>query len=125
MSPKRTILIAEDDPLLREVYVRRFARTPFEVRTAKDGEEAVAMIKESAPDLLICDMMMPKKEGWWVLEQFPKETRPFPAIMLTNMEDDATRKRCADLGVDGYLVKKDMSLATLVAKAEELLGPHA
>jgi DNA-binding NarL/FixJ family response regulator len=65
--------------------------------------------------------MMPIHDGLWVLRQFPKEHRTFPVIMLTNMEDDASRKTCEELGMDGYFVKKDMSLATLVEMTEKLL----
>ncbi len=115
------ILIVEDDPYLREAYIRRFARTQFAVRTASDGEEGVRLIKEQAPDLLICDIMMPGKDGWWVLQQFPKKKRAFAVLMLTNLEDEETRSRCAELGADGYLVKKDMSLHTLISTAEQFL----
>lgn len=121
MPRTHTILIAEDDPYLREAYLRRFARTPFAVRTAHDGEEAVHLIREQVPDLLICDVKMPGKDGWWVLEQFPKNQRTFPVVMLTNSEDDETRGRCATLGVDAFLVKKDMSLHTLVETVGQLL----
>jgi len=120
-STIKNILIAEDDPVLREAYLRRFARTSFKVRTAENGEEAVSMIKAQVPDLLICDIMMPVQDGIWVLEQFPKDDRKFPVIMLTNFGDDATRDRCKALGMDGYLVKKDMSLATLVEMAENFV----
>lgn len=115
------ILIAEDDPILREAYIRKFSLTHFKVRTAENGEEADKMIKQSAPDLLICDIMMPIKDGTWVLEQYPKDKRSFPVIMLTNMEDDASHALCKKLGMDGYFIKKDMSLHTLVEMAEDLL----
>lgn len=116
-----TILIAEDDPVLREAYIRKFSMTSFKVVTAENGEIADKMIKESPPDLLICDIMMPVKDGIWLLEQYPKDKRTFPVIMLTNMEDDASHSACKKLGIDGYFIKKDMSLHTLVEMAENLL----
>jgi CheY-like chemotaxis protein len=118
--PKPNILIAEDDPVLREVYVRKLARTGCALRTAGDGESAVRMIREAAPDLLVCDITMPTRDGWWVLGQFPKEKRSFPIIMLTNVADDATRERCRRLA-DGYFVKKDMTLASLAETVRSLL----
>jgi CheY-like chemotaxis protein len=114
------ILIAEDDPVLREAYLRRFARTNFNVRAAENGDQTVRMINEKTPDLLICDILMPVRDGIWVLEQFPKKSRKFPVIMLTNLGDDASREKCAALGMDGYLIKKDMSLHLLVETAENL-----
>ncbi len=122
MPDTATILIAEDDPVLREVYVRRFARTRFTIRTAENGDEAVMMLKKEKPDLFICDILMPKHNGDWVLEQFPKKDRGFPVIMLTNMEDKETQERCKKLGVDGYLVKKNMSIHSLIDMAEKLLA---
>jgi len=115
------ILIAEDDPVLREAYVRKFARHGYEIRTAENGEVAATMIREQVPDLLICDIMMPQRDGWAVLEQFPKGQRSFPVIMLTNLEDEETRERCQRLA-DGYFVKKDMTLKTLVEMAASLLS---
>jgi DNA-binding response OmpR family regulator len=121
MQQKYSILIAEDDPVLREAYVRKFALTDFILNVAENGEQAAAIIRERTPDLLICDIMMPVHDGMWVLEQFPKKSRPFPVIMLTNLGDDATRERCKKLGMDDYFIKKDMSLHTLVEMAEKLL----
>jgi DNA-binding response OmpR family regulator len=116
------VYIAEDDPYLREAYRRRFARTRYRVSLASDGEAAAAMIRAGAPDLLICDVMMPGKDGWWVLEQFPRRDRTFPVIMLTNLEDARSRSQGKRLGADDYFVKNTMSLATLVAMADRLLG---
>lgn len=125
MTSTFSILIAEDDPILREAYLRRFAHTTFRIRTAENGEQALAEITKETPDLLICDIMMPVHDGMWVLEQLPKNKRAFPVIMLTNMEDDASHKKCKELGVDGYLIKKDMSLHTLVDMTEKLLRESA
>jgi CheY-like chemotaxis protein len=121
MTHTHTILIAEDDPVLREAYVRRFSRTSFKVMTAENGDQAVKMITKEVPDLLICDIMMPERDGIWVLEQFPKKTRAFPVIMLTNLEDDETLERCKKLGMDGYFVKRTMSLHSLVEMAEKAM----
>jgi DNA-binding NarL/FixJ family response regulator len=79
------------------------------------------MIQSDPPNLFICDIMMPVLDGWGVLEQFPKATRTFLVVMLTNLEDEDTRKRCKQMEVDAFLIKKDMSLHTLVELAEKLL----
>jgi DNA-binding response OmpR family regulator len=125
MPPSGTILIVDDDSLLRAVYKRRFSKTPFNVMIAEDAENAAAMIRSFPPDLLICDILMPGKDGWWLLGQFPKTQRSFPVIVLTNLDDEDTKQRCEDLEVDDYVVKKNMSLSKLTEKATSLLEKHA
>ncbi len=118
---KQTIFIVEDDKVLRGAYQRRFARTSFNVRTAENGQEALQMMQQEQPDLLICDLMMPVQDGWWVLEQVRERGYQFPILVLTNLDDDATIKRLDSFKVDGYLVKRNMSLHSLVEKVNELL----
>ncbi|HLC76055.1 MAG TPA: response regulator [Candidatus Peribacterales bacterium] len=119
--PKQSILIAEDDPCLRAAYERRFRRLSFNVHVVEDGEQALKFIEHSPPDLFICDIMMPKLDGWGVLSKLTKEKRPFPVIMLTNLEDDKTRQTCKDMCVDGHLIKREMSLASLCTLVNALL----
>jgi DNA-binding response OmpR family regulator len=121
MDHKRSILIVDDDEVLRGVYTRRFAQTDLSIRTAANGQQAFDMIAQEVPELVICDVMMPDKDGWWLLEQFPKGSRTFRIVMLTNLDDVATKQKCMELGADGCLVKKDMSLRTLIETAEKLL----
>ncbi|MSR87374.1 response regulator [Candidatus Peribacteria bacterium] len=114
------ILIAEDDAVLREVYTRKFSRMGYAVRTAENGQIAAEMIRKLAPDLLLCDILMPGRDGWWLLEEFPKQKRSFPVIMLTNLEDQATRKR-SNAFADGYFVKRTMTLQSLLEMTAGLL----
>lgn len=79
------------------------------------------MVTEQKPDLLLLDLNMPVLDGFGVLEKLPKEKRPFPVIIITNFEDQATRDKAKKLGVDGYFVKKDMTIKSLVEMVEGLL----
>src|SRR3990167_10793974 len=116
------ILIAEDDPVLRNLYVKKFTIAGFQIRTAQNGEEAIAAILEQAPDLMILDIHMPKIDGFGVLEKFPKETRTYPVIILTNFEEPKYRERGKELGADDFFVKKDMTIRSLLDMAERLLA---
>jgi DNA-binding response OmpR family regulator len=86
---KSTIIFAEDDPLLRNIYLKKFSLAGYEVLPASDGEEAVKLIKEKSPDLLVLDISMPKMDGFQVLELYPKASRTFPVILLTNFDTEA------------------------------------
>jgi DNA-binding response OmpR family regulator len=115
------ILIAEDDPILRNLYIKKFTLNAYEVRTAEDGEEAIRQIMAKPPDMLLCDLNMPKVNGMQVLQQFPRNRRTFPIIILTNYGDEKTRNTAVELGADDYFVKKDMTIKSLVEMVEKLM----
>ncbi|MEK7591686.1 MAG: response regulator [Patescibacteria group bacterium] len=116
------ILIAEDDPVLRNLYVKKFTIAGFAIRTAENGEETIQKVLEQAPDLLLLDIHMPKIDGFGVLEKFPKEERGFPVILLTNFEEEKYKERGRELGADDYFVKKDMTIRSLLNMVERLLA---
>lgn len=117
-----SILIAEDDPLLRDLYKKKFLLAGYKIRTAKDGEEAIAAIEEEPPDLLVLDINMPVIDGFSVLGKYPREERPFAVILLTNFGDEKNKQRGHDLGVKDFFVKKDMTIKSLISMVEGILG---
>lgn len=120
--PKGDLLIAEDDPILRQLYQRKFSLEGYQIRTANDGEEAVKLLTEQLPSLLILDINMPKMDGFQVLELLPQAKRTFPVIMLSNLADDRTLARAKELGADGFLIKKDMTIKGLLELVEKLIS---
>lgn len=121
---KGDILIAEDDPVLRNLYVKKFSVAGYAIRTAEDGEQALQAITERNPDIAILDIHMPKMDGFQVLEHFPKQNRMFPVIMLTNFADEKSKERGRELGADNYFVKKDMTIRSLLEMVEQELLLH-
>lgn len=118
---KADIIIAEDDPILRDLYLRKFNKKRFEIRTAGNGQEALRMVQERAPQVLLLDINMPVMDGVEFLRQMPREKRNFRVIILTNHEEQLMRDQMKDMGVDGYFVKKDMTLDSLLEMTEGLL----
>jgi len=119
---KATIIFAEDDTLLRNIYTKKFTLAGYEVKPAADGEEAIMLLsKEPQPDMVVLDISMPKVDGFQVLERFPKSSRSFPVIMLTNFDLEEYRKRGKELGADDFFVKKDMTIRSLLDMVERLL----
>jgi len=121
MEPKGDILIAEDDAVLREVYTKKFSFSGYEIRTTVDGAETIKEIEKRPPDLLILDINMPTVNGFAVMEKYPKESRGFPIIILTNLGDEETEKRGKELGMDGFLVKNKMTIKTLIEMVDKLI----
>ena len=69
----KKILIIEDDPFLSEMYATKFAQSGFEVETAFDGKSGLYKAKESLPDLILLDIVLPKMDGFEVLKEIKKE----------------------------------------------------
>jgi two-component system OmpR family response regulator len=117
---KPDILIAEDDPVLRNLYVKKFSVSGFPIRAVEDGEQALAALQERFPQVLVLDIHMPKVDGFQVLEQYPKSQRAFPVVMLTNFADEKSRERGKDLGADEYFIKKDMTIKSLLEMVDRV-----
>ena len=118
---KADIIIAEDDAALLNLCMKKFVAAGYSVRTAEDGERAIALIQEQAPDLLILDIHIPKADGFQVLQQCPRSSRNFPIIIVTNFSEPEFKLRGMELGADDYFVKKDMTIRSLVQMVERHL----
>jgi two-component system phosphate regulon response regulator PhoB len=120
--PKGDILLVEDDPALIELLVYQFERQEFSVRHTPDGEEALLMARESAPDLVILDWMLEGLSGIEVCRRLRRipETANLPIIMLTARGEEADRIRGFETGADDY-VTKPFSPRELVARVTAVL----
>jgi DNA-binding response OmpR family regulator len=118
---KPDILIAEDDAVLRNLYIKKFALSGYDIRTAEDGEATWTAIEQKKPDVLILDIHMPKMTGFQVLEKLQQAGREFPVIMLSNFADEMSQLRAKELGADDYFVKKDMTIKSLLEMVDRLL----
>lgn len=118
------ILLVEDDISLREIYAARLQAEGYEVVVASDGEEALAVAVRDKPDLVICDVMMPKISGFDVLDilRSTPETKHAKIIMMTALSQQSDRERGERLGADKYLVKSQVTLEDVVNTVSELLG---
>ncbi len=115
------ILIADDEARMRKLVKDFLVRDGHQVVEAADGEEAVDRIfNDSKLDLIILDVMMPKMDGWEVLETVRKFSRTMPVIMLTAKSEERDELRGFDLGVDEYITKP-FSPKVLVARVDALL----
>lgn len=117
---KPNILIAEDDAVLRNLYIKKFSVAGFPIRAVENGEQAIKEIESQLPDILVLDIHMPVMDGFQVLEQYPQATRQFPVVMLTNFADERSKERGKELGADDYFIKKDMTIKSLLTMVERV-----
>lgn len=114
------ILIVEDDVQLAQQLSRTLEEQRYTVNTARDGEEALDLIFDQPCDLIILDIMLPKRDGLSVLREIRQAGIPTPVLMLTARGETDDRIQGLDLGADDY-VGKPFSLAELLARARALL----
>lgn len=121
------IMLVEDDNNLREIYEARLIAEGYEIVSAKDGEEALAMAVKEKPDLIISDVMMPKISGFDMLDilRTTPETKNTKIIMMTALSQAEDKSRADKLGADRYLVKSQVTLEDVAAVAREVLSGEA
>ena len=118
----KKILIAEDEEVLLNVLKDRFEAEGWEVTTARDGEEAVESIKKIRPDLVLLDLLMPKKDGFEVLKEIrgDPEFKTLPIIVvLSNLGSGEDIKKALALGANDYFVKTQHPMSEIVEKAKK------
>lgn len=118
------ILLVEDDKSLREIYGVRLMAEGYEITSAGDGEEALAMAIKERPGLIVSDVMMPKISGFDMLDilRSTSETKDIKVIMMTALSSEDQRARGESLGADRYLVKSQVGIEDVVRTVHEVLG---
>lgn len=118
------ILLVEDDKSLREIYGVRLLAEGYDIVSAGDGEEALAMAIKERPNLIVSDVMMPKISGFDMLDilRSTTETRGIKVIMMTALSSEDQRKRGEQLGADRYLVKSQVGIEDVVRTVHEVLA---
>ncbi|KZX93186.1 MULTISPECIES: phosphate regulon transcriptional regulator PhoB [unclassified Sulfitobacter] len=116
------VLLVEDEPAQREVLAYNLEAEGFEVRRAEDGEEAMLLVSEAAPDLVILDWMMPLMSGIEVCRQLKsrESTRHIPVIMLSARSEEVDTVRGLETGADDYVIKP-YNLRELMARVRTQL----
>jgi two-component system, OmpR family, response regulator ResD len=115
-----SVLIVDDEPMVREVLSRYLSNDGFDVRTANDGQQALATCEQSTPDIVLLDLMLPKIDGYEVFRRLREAGSAVPVIMLTARGEETDRVVGLELGADDY-VAKPFSPREVVARVRAVL----
>ncbi|MCX6784430.1 MAG: response regulator [Candidatus Komeilibacteria bacterium] len=117
------ILIVEDDSFLAQMYANKLQFSDFTVLAAADGEKGLSMAKKQQPDLIVLDLILPKKDGFAVLADLKKDptTQKIPVLILSNLSQRAEVDRCLALGAVDYLIKAHTIPSEVVNRIKEIL----
>jgi DNA-binding response OmpR family regulator len=119
MAGKKIVLV-EDDEILSKVLAEELTDAGFKVSQAFDGQAGLQMVRAELPDLVLLDLILPKKQGMGVLEDLKKDpkTKNIPVIILTLVSEDEVLKKGRDLGAVDFLVKSNHSAEEIIDKVK-------
>ncbi|PCH92232.1 response regulator [Candidatus Kaiserbacteria bacterium] len=120
---KKKIAIIEDDQILLKALSIELLGNGFEIVTADDGQAGIELVEKETPDLILLDLMLPKKSGFTTIEELKKNksTKNIPLIILTNLGHIADRKKGLLLGADAFYEKSTTRLEEITKKIRNIL----
>lgn len=112
----KTILIAEDDKFLSNIYRIKFSSKGFDVSLATDGIQAMEMIQKKKPDIILLDLLMPKKDGFQVLSELKKNPvwKEIPVVVASNLGQSEDVKKALAMGANNYFIKSNVRIDEVV-----------
>ena len=119
----KRILFIEDEEALRSAFVEAFRHEECTVLEAADGTDGLRIAQKELPDLILLDLILPKKSGFEVLKELRAhfDTKRIPIVVLTNLEGSEDIEQALAHGATTYLVKANYSLSDLVTKVKSVL----
>lgn len=118
------VLVIEDDKYLTSAYNLKLTRSGFDVKIAGDGKQALDIVKDFRPDIILLDLAMPSMNGYEFLTILRKnpDHSTIPVIVATNSgEEDETLQKVKSIGVADSIIKSDLSLNDLVTRINKIL----
>lgn len=120
---EKDILIVEDEPFVVNVYKTKLTKEGYSVHVAEDGEKGWKIAQDVEPDLILLDLILPKMNGFDVLENLKssENLRDIPVLILSNLGQQSDIQKGLDLGAKDYLVKSDTSLKEVLEKIQSVI----
>lgn len=120
---KTFVLVVEDEEFLAKAIKDNLEAEGYAVEVAGNADDALARIRESRPSLILCDLLLPQKSGFHIIEEVKKnlEWKTIPIIMLTSLSGDVEIKKALHLGADDFFVKSQHTIEEVVKIAKEYM----
>ena len=121
ISKNKKILIIEDEKTLARALELKLTHSGFEVVTVFNGADGIAIIQKESFALILLDLIMPKMDGFVVLETLKKRKIETPVLVLSNLSQQGDMKRTKEFGVKEFFIKSNTPIAVIVGRVIELL----
>ncbi len=118
------IIIVEDDPMISEIYQKKFSESGFDVLVANSGEQALDLIKKNEVELILLDLIMPKMDGFEVIKNVRsgKYNQEAKIIVFSNLSQKEDQDKAIKLGANGFIIKSDYTPSTLVNEVKRIFN---
>lgn len=120
----KTILLADDDPLLTDIYTKKLQLAGFEVGVAQSGDEIIKKLREEKFDLLLLDIVLPELSGWDILSKIREDEKlkELKIIIISNLGQKSDIEKGMKMGAVKYLVKAHYTPSQVVKEIQKILG---
>ena len=117
------ILIAEDDQFILKAMTTKLTKEGYEVKIAVDGVQLMDLLKSYIPDLIILDLLMPKKDGFEVIKEVKEDPKlkNIPILIASNLGQSSDIQQVLNLGATDYIIKSEFTLESLVQKIKNII----
>jgi len=121
---QKSILLVDDDQFITVAYKDGLERAGYYVTVAHNGEEALEILKELKPDIILLDLIMPKMNGFELLQALKENShlKDIPVLVLSNLSQESDEEEARSFGIVDFMVKADVSLKDLVSRIHQALG---
>lgn len=118
------VLLIEDEEALRHVLSKKLEKEGYEVILAEDGEVGMEKLRSEKPDMILLDIMLPKKDGYQVIDEIhaDEELRKTPVLVISNSGQPVELERIMEKGACGYIVKADFTPEEVIEKMRACLA---
>lgn len=118
---QKKIVLADDEQFIARAYSQGLTKAGYEVHTANDGTTGLEMIKETKPDLILLDLIMPGMTGFEILKAVKSDPvlKDIPVMILSNLSQETDQEEAIKLGATKFLIKSDVSLANVIDNVNE------
>lgn len=120
------IIIVEDEPMISEIYQKKFSESGYEIIAADSGEQALNLINKDKVDLILLDLIMPKMDGFEVIKNIRAGSynKDVKIIVFSNLSQKENQEKAMKLGANGFIVKSDYTPSALVKEVTRILNQY-
>lgn len=120
------ILFIEDDPLIIKIYTTRLTADGYQVLSAENGEAGIKLAETEIPDIIVLDIMMPRMDGFGVLEKIKsnEKLKNKPVLVYSNLAQDEEIQRARQMGATEFIIKANFSPTEMVEKIKQYLNKN-